>query len=100
MGEDWESRVGFVRGGRGAERGGGDLETSGRAEAVCVGSADFKSTAETWTVKQKEHLIWSQPDMDINPSSVTYPLCGLGEGPSSLRLSFIHKMGIAVDTLQ
>lgn len=76
MGEDWESRVGFVRGGRGAERGGGDPETRGRAEPVCVGSADFKSTAETWTVKQKEQLIWSQPDMDINPSSVTYPLCG------------------------
>lgn len=56
MGEDGESRVGFVRGGRGTEREGGAPELRRRAEAARVLSADFKSTAETERVEQKRHL--------------------------------------------
>lgn len=47
MGEDWESPGGFVSGGRGVEGQGGDPESHGRMEAVCLLSTDFPKMAKT-----------------------------------------------------
>ena len=44
-------------------------------------------------MRQKEHLIWSQPDVSINPSSVPCPPCG----PEEARRCFASPASIKWD---
>lgn len=69
----------------------GEVQSEEEVTPSCAGEQGLcpwclltSSQQQKRRVEQKEHLIWSQPDRDVNPSSVTDPLGGLGEGPSSL----------------